>query len=76
MFNAITKTFQFGNDTVTIETGKVARQATGAVMVTVNEKTQVLCTVVGAKEVINWGGEVKIIKFMEGYGTSKLIKKM
>ena len=50
MFNAITKTFQFGNDTVTIETGKVARQATGAVMVTVNEKTQVLCTVVGAKE--------------------------
>ncbi|NVK02782.1 MAG: polyribonucleotide nucleotidyltransferase [Oceanospirillaceae bacterium] len=50
MFNAITKTFQFGNDTVTIETGKIARQATGAVMVTVNEKTQVLCTVVGAKE--------------------------
>ena len=50
MFNAITKTFQFGNDTVTIETGKVARQATGAVMVTVNEKTQVLCTVVGAKD--------------------------
>ena len=50
MFNTITKTFQFGNDTVTIETGKVARQATGAVMVTVNEKTQVLCTVVGAKE--------------------------
>ena len=49
MFNTVTKTFQFGNDTVTIETGKVARQATGAVMVTVNEKTQVLCTVVGSK---------------------------
>lgn len=49
MFNTITKTFQFGNDTVTLETGKVARQATGAVMVSVNEKIKVLCTVVGSK---------------------------
>jgi len=47
---AITKTFQYGEQTVTLETGKIARQATGAVMVTVNEKTQVLCTVVGVKE--------------------------
>ncbi|MBV1788928.1 polyribonucleotide nucleotidyltransferase [Marinobacterium sp. D7] len=46
---AITKTFQYGNHTVTLETGKVARQATGAVMVTMGG-VQVLCTVVGAKE--------------------------
>ncbi|NIB44286.1 polyribonucleotide nucleotidyltransferase [Pseudomaricurvus alkylphenolicus] len=46
--NPVIKTFQYGNDTVTLETGKVARQASGAVMVTMGE-TQVLCTVVGAK---------------------------
>src|SRR5690606_12797044 len=34
---------------VTLETGRIARQATGAVMVTMGE-TSVLCTVVGAKE--------------------------
>jgi len=33
-------------------------------------------TIVGAEEVINWGGEVKIIQFLEGYGTSQLIKKI
>ena len=47
---AITKTFQYGKHSITLETGKVARQATGAVMVTMDEKIQVLCTVVGAKE--------------------------
>jgi hypothetical protein len=31
---AITKTFQFGQHEVTLETGRVARQATGAVVVT------------------------------------------
>ena len=46
--NPVIKTFQYGNDTVTLETGRIARQATGAVMVTMGE-TQVLCTVVGAK---------------------------
>ncbi|SEG80490.1 polyribonucleotide nucleotidyltransferase [Marinobacterium lutimaris] len=46
---AITKTFQYGKHSVTLETGKVARQATGAVMVTMGG-VQVLCTVVGAKE--------------------------
>ena len=29
----ITKTFQYGNQTVTLETGEIARQAGGAVMV-------------------------------------------
>ena len=46
--NAITKTFQYGGQTVTLETGRIARQATGAVMVTV-ENTSVLCTVVAEK---------------------------
>jgi len=48
MFNPISKTFQFGGHSVTLETGKIARQATGAVVVTVGD-TQVLATVVGRK---------------------------
>ncbi len=47
--NPVIKKFQYGNDTVTLETGRVARQATGAVLVTLG-KTTVLCTVVGARE--------------------------
>ena len=47
--NPVTKTFQYGNQTVSLETGRIARQATGAVMCAV-ENTSVLCTVVGAKE--------------------------
>lgn len=47
--NPIIKKFQYGNDTVTLETGRVARQATGAVVVSIGQTT-VLCTVVGAKE--------------------------
>ncbi|MGI9323814.1 MAG: polyribonucleotide nucleotidyltransferase [Pseudomonadales bacterium] len=45
----VTKEFQYGDDRVILETGKVARQATGAVMVTMGN-TMVLCTVVGAKD--------------------------
>ena len=43
-----TKSFQFGKDTVTLETGRVARQATGSVLCTIGD-VQVLATVVGAK---------------------------
>lgn len=43
------KTFQYGRSTVTLETGRIARQATGAVMVTMDD-TVVLCTVVAKKE--------------------------
>lgn len=50
MFNIVRKTFQFGKDTITLETGKVARQATGAVIVTMGE-TQILATAVGKKSV-------------------------
>ncbi len=46
MFNVVKKTFQYGAHTVTLETGEVARQATGAVLVTMGQ-TVVLCTVVG-----------------------------
>ena len=47
--NPVTKTFQYGGQTVTLETGRIARQATGSVLVTV-ENTSVLCTVVAEKE--------------------------
>jgi polyribonucleotide nucleotidyltransferase len=47
--NPIIKKFQYGNQTVTLETGRIARQATGAVLVTMGE-VSVLCTVVGAKQ--------------------------
>ena len=33
MFNKVTKTFQYGQHTVTLETGEIARQASGAVVV-------------------------------------------
>ena len=48
MFNKVTKTFQWGQHSVTLETGEIARQASGAVVVSV-EGTVVLATVVGAK---------------------------
>ncbi|HTM64215.1 MAG TPA: polyribonucleotide nucleotidyltransferase [Gammaproteobacteria bacterium] len=42
----VRKSFRYGNQTVTLETGLVARQATSAVMVTMDD-TVVLVTVVG-----------------------------
>ena len=35
MFNKVTKTFQYGQHQVTLETGEIARQASGAVMVSI-----------------------------------------
>jgi D-beta-D-heptose 7-phosphate kinase/D-beta-D-heptose 1-phosphate adenosyltransferase len=32
-------------------------------------------TVVGAKEVESWGGQVRIIPLVEGYSTTRLIQK-
>ena len=46
--NPIIKKFNFGKDTVSLETGRIARQATGSVLCSINE-TSVLCTVVGEK---------------------------
>ena len=45
----ITKTFQYGDHTVTLETGQIARQANGAVKVSMGD-TVVLVTAVGRKE--------------------------
>ena len=42
------KTFEFGGQTVTLETGRIARQADGAVLASIG-KTQVLAAVVAAK---------------------------
>ncbi|MGO2131589.1 MAG: polyribonucleotide nucleotidyltransferase [Halomonas sp.] len=47
--NPVKKSFQYGRSTVTLETGRIARQASGAVMVTMDD-TVVLCTVVARKE--------------------------
>ena len=47
--NPITKQFQYGQHTVTLETGVVARQATAAVMASMDDTT-VLVTVVAKKE--------------------------
>ena len=47
MFEVAKKTFQWGQHTVTLETGEVARQASGAVVVTM-EDTMVLATVVAS----------------------------
>lgn len=48
--NPVIKKFQFGQSTVTLETGRIARQASGAVLVTMDQDVTVLVTVVGAKQ--------------------------
>ncbi len=48
MFNKVSKTFQWGPHRVTMETGEIARQSSGAVIVDI-EGTVVLATVVAAK---------------------------
>jgi polyribonucleotide nucleotidyltransferase len=47
--NSIKKTFEYGQHTVTIETGEIARQADGAVVVSMAD-TVVLVTAVGRRE--------------------------
>lgn len=49
MFEVHRKEIIWGGRKLTLETGKIARQATGAVMATYGE-TMVLCTVVAAKK--------------------------
>ncbi|MCB1784032.1 MAG: polyribonucleotide nucleotidyltransferase, partial [Alphaproteobacteria bacterium] len=50
MFNVYRKEIQFAGQTLTLETGKIARQADGAVLATIGE-TSVLCCVTGAKSI-------------------------
>jgi len=47
----VKKVFQYGDHTVTIETGEIARQATSAVMISMGD-TVVMVTAVGMKEAI------------------------
>ena len=47
--NIVQKSFAFGNSQVTFETGRIARQAHGAVLASMDD-THVLVSVVGAKE--------------------------
>ncbi len=47
--NPVSKSFQYGKHTITLETGRIARQATGAVLCSMDD-TMVLCTVVARKE--------------------------
>ena len=49
MFNKVTKTFQWGPHTVTMETGEIARQSSGAVLVNIDD-TVVLATVVAKSQ--------------------------
>ena len=48
IFNKVTKTFQWGQHTVKMETGEIARQASGAVLLDM-DGTVVLATVVASK---------------------------
>ena len=48
MFKTFRETIEWGGRTLTLETGKIARQADGAVVATYGE-TVVLATVVGAQ---------------------------
>ena len=48
IFKKITKTFQWGQHTVVLETGEIARQSGGAVIVNI-EDTVILATVVAAR---------------------------
>ena len=47
--NIVQKSFTFGNSQISFETGRIARQAHGAVLASMDD-TQVLVSVVGAKE--------------------------
>ena len=48
--NPVIKKFQFGQSTVTLETGRVARQANGAVLVSIDNDVTVLVAVTAAKQ--------------------------
>jgi len=49
MFNKASQSFQYGQHTVVLETGEIARQASGAVLVSVQD-TVVLATVVASRQ--------------------------
>jgi len=50
LLNSIVRTFQYGQHTITLETGMMARQATSSIMITMDD-TSVFITIVGCKKV-------------------------
>ena len=58
MFKLFRKEMEWGGTSLVLETGKVARQADGAVMVSLGE-TKVLCTAVAAT-VKAWSGLLSV----------------
>ena len=44
MFNEVKKSMQWGEETLTLETGKVARQADGSVIATLGETSVHCCS--------------------------------
>ena len=79
MLTATKKSFAYGAHTVTLETGEIARQAHGAVMVNMGE-TVVLATVVAAKEpkpgqvrvLLDFGGNTELLHLAESITAAEL----
>ena len=69
----ITKTISFGEHTLTLETGEIARQATAAVFVSAGD-TQVLVTVVAKKDASenNYGLPLTVIYQGKTYAVGKI----
>ena len=69
MFNKVTKTFQWGDKTVVLETGEIARQATGAVLVTI-DGTTVLATVAASRHASGEAGRIPCAVCCKTCGTA------
>ncbi len=63
--NPVIKKFQYGQRTVTLETGVIARQASGAVLVSIDD-ISVLVTVVGAKQADAGQGLLPAVRALPG----------
>ena len=70
MFNIVEKEIMWEGKKLTLQTGKIARQATGAVMATYGE-TMVLATVVAAKEPVEGQDFFPLtVNYQEKFGSS------
>ena len=70
MFDFYRKEIEWGGRTLVLETGKIARQADGAVMVSYGD-TIVLCTAVGAKSVKPGQGFLPADRQLSGKGVRR-----
>ena len=69
MFNIVSKSFKYGNHNITLETGKIARQADGAVIAKMGD-TVVLATVVCAKTDVNQDFFPLSVHYQEKYSAA------